>query len=167
MDRSYNDKFELNNVNNVQRFMKTVTDAIEKKYGFDAAIGFDYCESSLIREFTESQKKNILHYEYHPLGSFKIPEKIRKLTTEACTALRSLETEEHALKFLKDFGSHYPDPENVFHYGGVEMSYHSENAADTSTTTGKKESGKTSGRAKVKGLRGFFFKGKKGVHADI
>ena len=173
MDRSYMDKFELKNV---KQFKRNVLDAVEKKFGFDACIGIDHCESSVKQEFHRVETQNedikikkiiIVSFTYLPIGSFKIPNKIRILTTEAFTALQNIETEEHALDFLKDFGSHYPDPENVFHYGGVEMSYHSENAADTSTTTGKKESGKTSGRAKVKGLRGFFFKGKKGVHLEI
>ncbi|KAK2708416.1 hypothetical protein QYM36_014133, partial [Artemia franciscana] len=157
MTPSYMDKFTLNNV---QHFKKNVTDAIANKYGFDASIEIDCCdvESSLIREFSldesESekillQKKIIVSYTYRPKGSFKIPSEIRILTKEACTRLESLKTEEKALEFLKDLGFHYPDPENDFYYGGVEMSFHSENATDKSYVTRQKESGKTSGSAKT------------------
>ena len=121
-------------VENLEQF-QIIQQFLESKYGFDAVIDIEGCDiaSEISREMKndraslkiqEYKKTWSIEYEFCPVGMFYLPREMRKIKESVKEELQKLESIEDAWAFLEKYGSHFPAPENMYHYGGVKLNHH-------------------------------------------
>jgi len=81
---------------------------------------FDSDSPETNSESVKYSTKYFVSDKFRPIGCFTIDSEISRLTKNAVKDLKRLKTKEDVFNYIDDFGSHYPAPRNVFHYGGIQ-----------------------------------------------
>jgi hypothetical protein len=109
---------------------------MKNKFCFDVGINIEGCgiaekknsqENKNDLSSTESVKykrKHIVKYQFKPVGKFSLTKENRKLKENVRKELKELASLEDARSFLDKYGLHYPAPDSMFHYGGVEITFY-------------------------------------------